>query len=78
MPAFFGIEGYGDLLGLETTGTDRRDSLKISYRNGDWGYNISALKIGEIYDSGVKLVDGTMWRIPSMKTTNVSFWKKFK
>jgi len=78
LPAYIALEGYGDLLGLETTGTDQKDSLRINYRRGDWGGSLSALRLGELYDSGVKLVDGTMWKIDAMTTVNLSAYKKFE
>jgi hypothetical protein len=71
------LEGYGDLLGLDTTGPEEKNTLKVNYRNGDWGGQMSALMIGEAYDSGVKLDDGTMWKIEPMTTVNVSVYKKF-
>jgi outer membrane receptor protein involved in Fe transport len=72
------LEGYGDLLGLDTTGPDQKNTLKVNYRNGDWGAQMSALRIGEAFDSGVKLDDGTMWRIDPMTTVNLSVYKKFE
>ena len=48
LPAFLALEGYGDLLGLESTGTDQKDTLKVSYRNGDWG--LSLIHISEPRD----------------------------
>ena len=78
LPPFLALEGYGDLLGLETTGTDQKDTLKINYRRGDWGGSLSALRLGELYDSGVKLDDGTMYRIDSMTTVNVGVYRKFE
>jgi hypothetical protein len=77
LPAFMALEGYGDLLGLDTTGPEEKNTLKVNYRNGDWGGQMSALMIGEAYDSGVKLDDGTMWKIEPMTTVNVSVYKKF-
>lgn len=78
LPAFMALEGYGDLLGLDTTGPDQKNTLKVNYRNGDWGAQMSALRIGEAFDSGVKLDDGTMWRIDPMTTVNLSVYKKFE
>ncbi len=30
LPAYTTITGYGDLLGVETTGTDQKDTLKVN------------------------------------------------
>ena len=77
LPAFLALEGYGDILGTSDTGPDQKNTLKVNYRNGDWGAEMSALRIGEAFDTGVKLVDGTMWRIDPMTTVNLSVYKKF-
>jgi len=78
LPAFFSLEGYGDLLGNSDTGTDQKDTVKINYRNGDWGGSFSALRIGEAFDYGVKLTDGTPYPIDSMTTMNIGVYKKFE
>ena len=77
LPAYTTISGYGDLLGLESTGTDRKDTLKVNYRRGDWGASLTALRLGELLDTGVKTSDGIPWKIPSMTTANLSVYKKF-
>ena len=78
LPAYLTLDGYGDLLGTNDSGTDQKDSLRINYRNGDWGGSLSALRLGELYDNGVKLDDGTMWKIDAMTTVNISAYKKFE
>ena len=78
LPAFLALEGYGDIKGLDTTGPDQKDTLRVNYRNGDWGGQMSALKSSGGYDSGVKLDDGTMWKIEPMTTVNLSVYKKFE
>ncbi|MDA7788301.1 TonB-dependent receptor [Gammaproteobacteria bacterium] len=78
LPSFLSLEGYGDIKGLDTTGPDQKDTLRVNYRNGDWGGQMSALKSSGGYDSGVKLIDGTMWKIEPMTTVNLSVYKKFE
>ena len=78
LPAFLALEGYGDIKGLDTTGPDQKDTLRVNYRNGDWGGQMSALKSSGGYDSGLKLDDGTMWKIEPMTTVNLSVYKKFE
>ena len=77
LPAYTTLEGYGDLLNNENTGTDQKDTLKVNYRNGDWGASLTALRLGELLDNGVKSDDGQVYLIPSMTTANVSVYKKF-
>ena len=78
LPAYTTLEGFGDIKGIETTGTDRKDTLKINYRLGDWGASLSALRLGELEDTGVKTDDGVSWVIPSMTTANLSVYKDFE
>ena len=78
LPAYTALEGFGDLLGIETTGTDRKDTLKVNFTRGDWGASLSALRVGDLMDTGVKLDDGTPYPIPSMTTANLSVYKKFE
>ena len=78
IPAYFTIEGYGNLLQTNDIGADQKDTIKVNYRNGDWGGSFSALRIGEAYDLGNKLTDGTPWKIESMTTMNLGVYKKFE
>jgi iron complex outermembrane receptor protein len=78
IPAYFSIEGYGDLLQDSDIGTDQKDTIKVNYRFGDWGASFSALRLGEAYDRGVKLTDGTPWLIESMTTMNLGVYKKIE
>ena len=77
LPPYTTLEGYGDLLKNENTGTDQKDTLKVNYRNGDWGASLTALRLGELNDNGVKTDDGQVYLIPSMTTANVSVYKNF-
>ena len=77
LPAYTTISGYGDLLGVETTGTDQKDTLKVNFKRGDWGATLSALRLGELLDQGVKTSDGLVWKIPTMTTANLSVYKNF-
>ena len=46
--------------------------MKLNYRYGDWGAQISSLKKGEFYHSSETRSDGTRYMIPSMRTVNAS------
>jgi iron complex outermembrane receptor protein len=78
IPAYFAIEGYGSLLQNSDVGTDQKDTIKVNYRYGDWGGSFSALRMGEAYDYGNKLTDGTPWTIESMTTMNLGVYKKIE
>ena len=75
LPAYTVIEGYGDLIKNENIGTDEKTTLKVNYRNGDYGATLSVLKLGELFDNGVKSDDGQVYEIPSMTTANLSVYK---
>jgi outer membrane receptor for ferrienterochelin and colicin len=77
LPAYTVLEGYGDLKNNENIGTDQKDTLRVNYRRGDWGASLSALRVGELFDNGVKGDNGEIYLIPSMTTANVSVYKKF-
>ena len=53
---------------------EQKDRLKISYRNGDYRASLSALRIGELADSGEQSA-GFMYLIPSMTTADLSISK---
>ena len=61
----------------ENIGTDQKDTLKVNYRRGDWGASLTALRVGELLDNGVKGDNGEIYLIPSMTTANLSVYKKF-
>ena len=42
--SLYSITGYGDLRNNENTGTDQKDTLKVNYRNGDWGASLISSK----------------------------------
>ena len=75
LPAYTVLEGYGDLIKNENIGTDEKTTLKVNYRNGDMGATLSVLKLGELFDNGVKSDDGQVYVIPSMTTANLSIYK---
>ena len=77
LPAYTVLEGYGDLKNNENIGTDQKDTLKVNYRRGDWGASLTALRVGELLDNGVKGDNGEIYLIPSMTTANLSVYKKF-
>ena len=77
LPPYTVLEGYGDLIKNENIGTDEKTTLKVNYRNGDYGATLSVLKLGELFDNGVKSDDGQVYVIPSMTTANLSVYKDF-
>ena len=53
---------------------NKKIDLKVSYRNGDYRASLSALRIGELADSG-ETSAGFMYLIPSMTTADLSISK---
>ena len=78
LPAYTALDGYGDLRKNENVGTDRKHSLKVNYRRGDWGASMTTLRLGSLFDNGVKNNAGVPWNIGTMTTTNMSIYKKFQ
>ena len=70
------LSGFGDLAGLDGNYT-AKTSMKLSYRYGDWGAQISSLKKGDFYQSSETRSDGTKYVIPSMRTVNASVYYNF-
>jgi len=78
LPAYVNLEGFGDLLGTEIGGLERKDRLKVSLRKGDYLVSTSTLRISDFKDCGFNLSDGTCYPIPSMTTTDLSIAKYMK
>ena len=70
------LSGFGDLAGLDGNYTSKT-SMKLNYRYGDWGAQISSLKKGDFYQSSETRSDGTKYVIPSMRTVNASVYYNF-
>ena len=70
------MAGFGDLAGLDGNYTEKT-SMKLNYRYGDWGAQLTSLKKGEFYQNSETRSDGTRFIIPSMRTVNVSVYYNF-
>ena len=70
------LSGFGDLAGLDGNYTEKT-SMKLNYKYGDWGAQISSLKKGDFYQSSETRSDGTKYVIPSMRTVNASVYYNF-
>ena len=70
------LSGFGDLAGLDGNYI-KKTSMKLNYRYGDWGAQISSLKKGDFYHNQETKSDGTRYVIPSMRTVNASVYYNF-
>ena len=70
------LAGFGDLAGLDGNYTEKT-SMKLNYRYGDWGAQLTSLKKGEFYQNSETRSDGTRFIIPSMRTVNASVYYNF-
>ena len=70
------LAGFGDLA-LQDGNYVKKTSMKLNYRYGDWGAQISTLRKGKFYQSSETRSDGTRFMIPGMRTTNVSVYYNF-
>ena len=76
IPADIPLGGFGDLL-LMDGNYDNKHTLRVSYRNGPFGANLTALRKGEFYQNSLTLSDGTKFMIDSMTTMDLSFDYRF-
>ena len=70
------LSGFGDLAGLDGNYV-KKTSMKLNYRYGNWGAQISSLKKGDFYQNSETRSDGTKFVIPSMRTVNASIYYNF-
>jgi outer membrane receptor protein involved in Fe transport len=77
LPAYAAPIGFGDLNGTDVGAVEQKDRLKVSYRRGDYRASLSALRIGELADSGEQSA-GFMYLIPSMTTADLSISKNIE
>ena len=68
--------GFGNLAGLDGNYVEKT-SIKLNYRIGDLGVQLSSLKKGDFYHSSETRSDGTRYVIPSMTTMNASVYYWF-
>ena len=68
--------GFGNLAGLDGNYVEK-SSLKVNYRLGDLGVQLSGLRKGDFYQSSETRSDGTRYVIPSMTTYNASVYYWF-
>ncbi len=77
IPVNYPIAGIGDLIGKDGN-QDQRHSMKVTWRNGDFGASLSGYKIGSFYQDSLTLSDGTQYVIPSMTTYDATFDYRFE
>ena len=70
------FSGFGNLAGLDGNYVEK-SSLKVNYRLGDLGVQLSGLRKGDFYQSSETRSDGTRYVIPSMTTYNASVYYWF-
>ena len=71
------IEGFGNL--IRADGNPRnKQTMRLSWRRGDWGAAVSGVYVGDFWDTGATLPDGTQYVIPSMQTYNGSADYRFE
>ncbi len=77
IPFDVSLSGFGDLA-LQDGNYVKKTSMKLNYKYGDWGAQISSLKKGQFYQSSETRSDGTRYMIPSMRTVNASVYYNFE
>ena len=76
LPPSVAIEGFGDLVRIDGNPKEKQ-TVRLSWRLGDWGAALTGTYVSDFIDSGATLSDGTVYVIPSMQTYNTSFDYRF-
>lgn len=71
------VSGFADLIGKDGN-QEKRYTAKIRWRNGNWGASVSTNYIGDFYQSGLTLEDGTRYEVPSMQTYDATVDYRFQ
>jgi len=71
------ITGFSSQLGLNGN-YDRKSNMSVIWAYEDYYLSLSQLRIGEFFDTGPGLKGGEYWKIPSMKTVNITAGYNFK
>ena len=76
LPATIVVEGFGSLARRDANPREKH-SARLSWRKGNWGAALSGVKVGDVYQESLTLVDGSRWVLSSMKTYNASVDYRF-
>lgn len=71
------ITGFSSQLGLNGN-YDRKSNMSVIWTYEDYYLSLSQLRIGEFFDTRPGLKGGEYWKIPSMKTVNITAGYNFK
>ncbi|MEK9649330.1 MAG: TonB-dependent receptor [Gammaproteobacteria bacterium] len=78
LPAYIALTGFGDQIQNGDGFFTEKETVKFDWSYGNYGATVSTLKIGSFIDAGMKLADGTSFKVPSMSTTDASVYYNFK
>jgi outer membrane receptor protein involved in Fe transport len=76
LPESVNIEGFGDLIQLDTNPRSKQ-TLRVNWRNGDWGAAVTGSYVGSVIQTSETLDDGRQWWLDSMTTYNASVDYRF-
>tara|TARA_Y200000002_G_scaffold370659_1_gene366420 strand:- start:352 stop:3294 length:2943 start_codon:yes stop_codon:yes gene_type:complete len=71
------ITGFSSQLGLNGN-YDRKSNMSVIWTYEDYYLSLSQLRIGEFFDTRPGLKGGEYWKIPSMKTVNITAGYNFR
>jgi len=71
IPPSIPVDGFADLVGRDGN-QETRESMRLSWKYGDYTTALTGFRIGEFYQSSLTLSDGTQYVIPSMTRLNLS------
>ena len=77
LPPDLVTQGFDDLISRDGNARARH-SVSLAWRKGPVSATLSGFRIGDFYQEGLELVDGTRYVIPSMTTYNASMDYRFE
>jgi len=76
IPPTIPVTGFASLI-QQNGNAENKQTLRVSWRNGDWGAAVSGVRLDKFIQTSLTLADGTEYVIPAMTTYNASFDYQF-
>ncbi len=71
LPLNIPVTGFADLI-RQNGNPELKQTLRVGWRNGDWGAAITGVRLSDFIQTSLTLADGTEYVLPSMTTFNGS------
>lgn len=71
LPPDIDVTGFADLV-RQNGNPESKQTIRVGWNYGDWGANLTGVRISSFVQTSLTLSDGTLYVIPSMSTYNAS------